>query len=265
MDRRLFTFVALALACSPPGVEPDSGARDSGTRRDSGTPARDAGARPDVPSAPDSGPVATIDLRDGELDVMPLGDSITLGVNGGYRNDVYTGLVAAGYDVDMVGSLNDEFTRVDDRDHEGHSGFSVQGIRDEIDTWLETDPDVVLLMIGTNDIAWWTAEPMSAVADRLEELVDHILASRDGIFVVLGTIAPLSSELVEPDARDRAALAVEYNAIVRERFGARDDVRVADVNAVLTVEELYDGVHPDEDGHADIAAAWLETLLPLLP
>jgi len=103
------------------------------------------------------------------------------------------------------------------------------------------------------------------VADRLEALVEQILAWRPGVVVVVGTIPPLAPQLVPPDNRERADLVVEYDAEIRTRFAGRERVRVADVNAVLTVADLYDGVHPDEAGHAKIARVWLEALRPLLP
>jgi lysophospholipase L1-like esterase len=124
---------------------------------------------------------------------------------------------------------------------------------------------VVLLMLGTNDIAWWIAESPLDVAMRLEELIDSILASRSDMVVVVATIAPLAPMLVEPDDRERADLANEYNASIRTRFSSNPRVRVADVNAALTLADLYDGVHPSEEAHARIAQVWVQTLRPLLP
>jgi lysophospholipase L1-like esterase len=260
MKRLLFGALSMSLGCSGASTTPDSG-----------TPPRDAvviGADAPPITMPDTGPMpptSIVSLRDDELDIMPLGDSITLGVNGGYRNGLYTSLTEDGYTVDLVGSLNDEYTRVADHDHEGHSGFTTGNVRENIEAWLGADPDVVLLMLGTNDIAWWIAESPLDVAVRLEELVDFILASRSDMVVVVATIAPLAPMLVEPDDRERADLANEYNASIRTRFASNPRVRVADVNAALTVADLYDGVHPSEEAHARIAQVWAQTLRPLLP
>src|SRR5687768_3655654 len=95
----LIALLSTALACTGPAAASDSG---SEPQHDSGSRTDDAGENPRDANVSDSGPEPTIDLRDGELDLMPLGDSITLGVNGGYRNDLYTRLVADGYDVDLV-------------------------------------------------------------------------------------------------------------------------------------------------------------------
>jgi lysophospholipase L1-like esterase len=39
--------------------------------------------------------------------------------------------------------------------------------------------------------------------------------------------------------------------------------RLADIYSVLTVADLYDGVHPTQDAHAKVAAAFYATLHPL--
>ena len=62
------------------------------------------------------------------LRIMPLGDSITRGDKSqdtaGYRGPLWTKLLAAGYNVDYVGSATDYAGTVSGMDvnHEGHSG-----------------------------------------------------------------------------------------------------------------------------------------------
>src|SRR4029077_13656207 len=60
--------------------------------------------------------------------IMPLGDSITVGVNGGYRNDLYTGFRQTDCGVSYVGTLSDPNTRVADKNHEGHAGLTIGDI-----------------------------------------------------------------------------------------------------------------------------------------
>src|SRR5688572_119733 len=72
----------------------------------------------------------SIELTNGKLVLMPLGDSITVGVSGGYRNDLYTSLTGTGLAVDMVGTQYDIGTEVADKDHEGHSGYPIAGAND---------------------------------------------------------------------------------------------------------------------------------------
>ena len=100
--------------------------------------------------------------------VMPLGDSITVGVGdprgGGYRDPLYTQLTNAGHTFQFVGTLSSSptelLTSAGQQNHEGHGGYVIEagtsgreGIRDNITTYLgATDPDLILLMIGTNDV-----------------------------------------------------------------------------------------------------------------
>jgi hypothetical protein len=116
----------------------------------------------DAGAAPDASVSGQIGLGgDGILQVWTVGDSITEGVNNGYRNRVWTVLTGAGYVLDYVGTLVHPYpdTAVcPDADHDGHAGYTIGGIHDELDAWYAqvAAPDVVLIMAGTNDLAWWT-------------------------------------------------------------------------------------------------------------
>src|SRR5688572_19319880 len=78
--------------------------------------------------------------------IMPLGDSITLGVNGGYRNNLHTGLQRNNCGVSYVGTLSDPHTRVVDKDHEGHIGISISAMASHIGGWVAAaQPNMILL------------------------------------------------------------------------------------------------------------------------
>ena len=200
---------------------------------------------------------------------MPLGDSITLGVNGGYRNELYTSLSADACGVNYVGSQSDQYTQVADHDHEGHPGFTIADISSNVDAWLaSSQPNYALLMIGTNDIAWWSVESASEIADRHALLVDKILADRPNAWVIVATIPPISSANLPPNNRDRAELASDLNTEIQTRMAAKQaagkQVRVANVYSALTVADLYDGVHPTQAAHAKVAAAFYAALQPVV-
>jgi len=56
--------------------------------------------------------------------------------------------------VDFVGSLSNGPASLGDKDHEGHRGFRIDRVP-SVDGWLDTQqPDITLLMIGTNDMFW---------------------------------------------------------------------------------------------------------------
>jgi lysophospholipase L1-like esterase len=199
-----------------------------------------------------------------------MGDSITLGVNGGYRNQLYRSLVADGHTIDFVGSEYDEFTEVNDREHDGHPGITTVSILDNFEDWLSrsTPPDVVLFMAGTNDLAWFYNGPMEDIVGGVRDIAFALLERLPEATVVVASIPPMSSSMVAPQDLDRSDLVVQFNTLLRASIDAAraegHRVAFADVNAVLTTADLYDGIHPTREAHDKIAAVWYDVLSGLL-
>lgn len=187
--------------------------------------------------------------------LMPLGDSITDGfsVPGGYRTDLWNALQQDGADVDFVGSLSGGPDPLGDRDHEGHTGWTIAQIDADVEQWLAThDPDTVLLHIGTNDM--YGTDPAGA-ASRLATLVDRITTVSPDVRLLLATIVPLPAF---DDAVRNFNAAVP--GIVRSQVEAGKDVQLVDMYARLTADDLADGVHPGPGGYRKMAAAWYDAL-----
>jgi lysophospholipase L1-like esterase len=125
------------------------------------------------------------------------------------------------------------------------------------------------MMIGTNDVAWWCAQTGAQVADTNAALIDQILADLPNAWVVVASIPPLSSSIIQPNNVDRAQLGQDYNAALQQRVQARiaagEHVRWADVYSVLSVSDLYDGVHPIQAAADKVAQVWFDALTPILP
>ena len=202
--------------------------------------------------------------------IMPLGDSITVGVNGGYRNDLYSGLLQNNCGVAYVGTQFDQWTHVADKDHEGHSGLSIGGIASSVNAWMaSTQPNIILLMAGTNDTAWWTNEDGAQIGARHNALIEQLRTARPNAWIFVASIPPQSQVFIhgKPDGQnttasvDRAVLTQQFNAVVRSNVNARiaagQRVRFVDVNSALTTADLYDGIHPTEAAHAKIALKFL--------
>jgi len=201
--------------------------------------------------------------------IMPLGDSITLGVNGGYRNNLYTGLQQNNCGVGYVGTLSDQWTPVADKDHEGHSGLTIGGIAGSVNGWLaSTQPDIILLMIGTNDTAWWTAENADQIGARHDALISQLQMARPNAWIFVASIPPQASAIIQPNNIDRAVLTQQFNVVIRTNVDARaaagQRVRFVDVNSVLTTADLYDGIHPTEAAHAKVAQKFLDAVRAVL-
>ena len=188
--------------------------------------------------------------------IMPLGDSITDGLNvpGGYRIDLWQKFVAGGHRVDFVGSLSNGPSSLGDRDHEGHSGWTISQIDSNVVNWLRThDPDTILLHIGTNDMY---RENPGGAPSRLSALIDRITAQSPDAELFVATIVPLSFA----DSAVRA-----YNAaipgIVRSKADAGKRVHLVDMYSALTTADLADGVHPNARGYSKMATTWYDALL----
>jgi acyl-CoA thioesterase I len=93
--------------------------------------------------------------------IMPIGDSITQGDKdyNSYRRSLWLQLRQAGYNVDFVGSMYQNFPDVPapkqdfDQNHEGHWGWRTDEILKHIDKWANlAQPDIVLIHLGGNDL-----------------------------------------------------------------------------------------------------------------
>ena len=217
--------------------------------------------------APKDAPVKPGDGAVSELVIMPLGDSIT-GEPHTYREPLYGKLTSAGCKVHFVGSQTDVYATIPEKNHEGHPGFTIGNIATSIDGWLKAaPPKIVLMMIGTNDIAWWYAGTAAEAADNHAKLLDQVLSDAPSAWVIVASIPPESSSIIEPNKVDRATLATQLNVEIKKRVQTRIDagkkVRFADVNAALSVSDLRDGIHPTDAGYVKIADVWFKALQPI--
>lgn len=205
-----------------------------------------------------AGPAEAAGIR-----IMPLGDSITDGANvpGGYRIELWRRLVNQDrLAIDFVGSLRNGPASLGDPDHEGHSGWRIDELTAAVDGWLARyQPEIVLLMIGTNDMLQDHA--VAQAPARLGALLDRISARLPQARVLVATLPPLG----QPVSQERvAAFNAAVPGVVQARAKAGKTLALVDVARGLTPADLADGVHPNADGCAKIGAAWHTALRPLL-
>lgn len=197
--------------------------------------------------------------------IMPLGDSITLGLKGGYRTNLYTGLQQNNCSVSYAGTQVDAATPVVDQHHEGHSAYTISDIAGGVDAWMaSTQPNIILLMIGTNDTAWWSAENADQIGVRHNELIKQLRAARPDAWILVASLPPQASAIILPNSVDRAVLTQQLNAVIRKNVDARaaagERFRFVDVYSVLSTEDLFDGIHPTEAAYSKIAQKFLEEM-----
>jgi lysophospholipase L1-like esterase len=187
--------------------------------------------------------------------VMPLGDSITLGIGStttsSYRADLYTRLVAAGLRVDFVGSLRDG-QGAPDLDHEGHSGWTIDQIAGRVDDWLATyRPDVILLHIGTNDMR--NDVRARGAPDRLAALIARLRADRPDAEIF---VARLAGAKLDVSQRRIDAFNAALAGIVAAG-GAR--VHLVDQSTVDGLD-IRDNLHPNDYGYAKMSFNWYQAI-----
>ena len=247
----------------------EGGGAGSGGRSDGGTGGA-AGGTPYNP-CPSTGACA----------ILPLGDSITAGTGssdgGGYRVELFKQAVANSQSITFVGTLASGPTTVSGkpfpRSHEGHSGFVIdtipqrQGLSSVTDAAIaKSIPHIVLLMIGTNDIAW--QYDLANEPTRLGNLIDKIIADAPKALVVVAQIGPSNDDT-------RTALIKAYNdgipAVVQARVAAGKHVAMVDMftpfvsNANYKTALLSDEVHPNSAGYVILGQVWYQAIQAFLP
>ena len=216
------------------------------------------------------------------IKLMTFGDSITDGfwLSGGYRKFLCDKLEENGLSqyVDFVGSKKGG--ECYDNEHEGYTGWSIDriqnsitgarmGISSVIGKRIEKyQPDVVTLMIGTNDIL--SDYELDKSYDRLSALVDKAFEKMpEGAVLIMATIPDM-------DATDNTyidkSMSVEYmdkcianyndavRAVAEDKKAEGKNIMLADVHSAITKEDLYDGVHPNEEGYKKIAYFWYDVI-----
>ena len=214
--------------------------------------------------------------------VMPLGDSITLGKKdfvGGYRKVLYEWLIKNGYALTYVGKEN---IRNNPRYpatcsdgsipyHEGYGGIRTDMILSGGEVEKETapplattlenfKPDVVLLMIGTNDILQkWK---LDSLEDRLGQIIDTIYAANPKTSVLVASIAPLDGWAYAEKEKRILAYNAAIPGIVAKQQALGHQIGFVDVYQAVSFKGALggDGVHPTSLGYAKMAQVWYKAL-----
>jgi lysophospholipase L1-like esterase len=214
--------------------------------------------------------------------VLPLGDSITegylpSGANGGYRVELFRQAVRAGKNVTFVGTQTNGPTTVENktfpRRHEGHGGYTIAGGGQGAIAGSITDtaismyhPNIVLLMIGTNDINGNIN--VSTAPTRLGQLIDEIVTDAPTALVVVASIIPIAGDGTNQRIPN-------YNAaipgLVATRAAAGKHVVFVDSYAAFIKDTnfrtslMVDNLHPNDAGYALLGQTFYGAISAVLP
>lgn len=205
---------------------------------------------------------------DKPMRIMPLGDSITQADSNhnSYRRPLWMQLRKAGYNVELVGSTQEHFQGSApladfDRDHEGHWGWRVDQILEQIDAWARSSqPDIVLIHLGTNDIN--QGQSLESTIEELRQLIQRLRNINPRLKTLIAQTIPCGEDAqVRQFNRMIVNLAKDTNTkespvIAVDQFSG--------FNAAAG-KDTYDGCHPNESGEQKIADRWFAALKRVLP
>jgi len=212
--------------------------------------------------------------------IMALGDSITYGVgwDGGITPDAqgyrgYLSTMLPGYE--FVGSqTNGSFYQ---NHHEGHPGYPIigqeydggwrPGIYENIDAWLaSSNPDIILLHIGTNDIAI-QANNSTVYQEMLINLNTLLIRIHDvnpNIKIYLAKIIQVDQTKpgpsYAPDLTNFANQITLYNEGMSNLVTNSSWVTIVEM-PTLEPADMYDFAHPNPSGYYKMAKAWYDAII----
>lgn len=210
--------------------------------------------------------------------LMVVGDSISQGSAGDYtwRFQLGRHLERAGANVDFVGDRTWLFDATAsnersmayadwsvDADHHALWGRPVNAEKQTIRAAVAAhQPDVITVLLGTNDFAWLGRTP-AQVASDMETLVHEARRGRNDVDIVIGHM--LTKADLWGGSRQLVAESQDYNARL-DSLARRLDVWGARVVTAKTEEgwdpfaHTWDGTHPNSTGEVRIAAKMADAL-----
>jgi len=207
--------------------------------------------------------------------IMPVGDSITEGCctapMGGYRIELFHQALTNSKNITFVGTLTNGPTTVDGeafpQHHEGHGGWKISQIAGVIDNAInQSDPHIILLKIGTNDING--NDNIATAPDRLASLIDQITGDAPDALLVVSAIIPTTNDGTNQNVKN-------YNSAIQQKAEAAansgkhvifvDNYALFEANANYKTAWMADGLHPNSDGYAALGQSFYDTVSEFLP
>ncbi|KAI1120096.1 hypothetical protein F5Y10DRAFT_290321 [Nemania abortiva] len=200
---------------------------------------------------------SALDSQDFYLRVMPLGASITEGVESsdgnGYRKWLRQQLRSQGWKVNMVGSKNDG--TMADNDNEGHPGYYVDQVHNAFLDVAKLKPNLILINAGTSNDCLNNGNPRDpvAIAGNMRSMIDDIFRLIPDTTIVLSTLVR-SDKGAASEACAAATSQLYINLVANTYRGHR--ITIANIHDALRVDQLADGTHPTDEGYKIFAAVW---------
>ncbi|MCI0511585.1 Ig-like domain-containing protein [candidate division KSB1 bacterium] len=202
-----------------------------------------------------------------QVKIMPLGDSITSGksgssVVGGYRDDLAGLLDLEGVQYDLVGSLTDG--EGFDADHEGHDSETSAFINTHINEYLTTSqPDIVLLHIGTNDIGSQIA--IETIRTNINATITKIHNHNAQTAIVISSLMPRKDQFDETTTNLNALILESYYHFLLSGY----KIYYAPINEIFKntpnwqtqLMPVANNIHPNDAGYQAMAQVFYVAIM----
>lgn len=221
--------------------------------------------------------------------ILPLGDSITQAEanRASYRYPLWKMLVDSALEFDFVGSLQKHQDRYSkgtppqpdyqgepfDQDHEGHFGWTVDGIIEgrgfdngsgsgKLAEWVAGyDADIALLHLGTNDA--FNRQSNESTVDELKEVIRILRGDNPRITILLAKLIPVKHKPGNADLVESLNEAIPQ--VAEDMHTGQSPVILVDHFSGFDPEEdTYDGVHPNESGERKMAQRWFDAIMDVV-
>ena len=240
------------------------------------------------------------------IKILPLGDSITFGcgsnasppdwyaccteLDGGYRLPLWVALNGSSINasIAMVGteSTGPLWAPPEAKNHEGHPGWTIKELLSLRQKWVTLNPDIVLLMIGTNDIgqSHQNATVIADMQNLLAVLKSTLPNARLLVTSILNFYSSNNPYLAPSVDVYNAALPSLCNAVgatfvdinkitglcappndpTRDPLCAVCNGPCGGYNPQVCPPNGYAWCHPSGAGYDLVGGAWASALLPIL-
>lgn len=217
-----------------------------------------------------------IDTGQAAMKILCLGDSLTQSYPG-YRGELFVLLTKGGYEFEFVGPKNGKVPDGATMNHGGYGGFTIGPGPSKADEWtngkgnisaildqsLECNPDVILLLVGTNE--FFNIGDMQPGLNpnvdgpvRLAALVDKIRSLRPEAKILVGSVPPVGWD---------ENFASGFNKKAAGLLAGKPDVwfvNSAGPSGFVKGDWSADNLHPSPSGYRKLAEAWYEALSKIL-
>ncbi|MEK7525941.1 MAG: GDSL-type esterase/lipase family protein [Patescibacteria group bacterium] len=189
-----------------------------------------------------------------ELNIMPLGDSITVGTTfndnadtyPGYRQFLYTALTSASYKFNLVGSSTQKYDPpATDDDHAGYGAQGTDFFLTRVTGFVKTvQPNIVLMDIGTNKLTFIGVEQN---LQNMRQIITSAHAAAPNAKILLATINYTTYQ----------AAVDQYNQGLADIANDSEFSSYVKLVPMTGIELMSDGAHPTANGYDSMAQKWL--------